>query len=108
MRSALQSPALVSGGGLIVGYAVAALTMRSLGGIVLLVAGLAAFALWIRAAGMATAVQLGVLYIALFIVSHILAILIGAWPAVLLVAVIMAGSSWWLADSRADDKVQMS
>jgi hypothetical protein len=94
----------VSGGGLIVGYAVAALTTRSLGGIVLLIAGLAAFALWLRAAGARTAGQLGLLYIALFAVSHLLALVIGAWPSVLSVAAIMAAASWWLVDSRSDDR----
>lgn len=93
----------MSGGGLIAGYAVAALTTRSLGGIVLLVAGLAAFALWLRAAGARTAGQLGLLYIALFAVSHLLALVIGAWPSVLSVAVIMAAASWWLVDARSDD-----
>lgn len=93
----------MSGGGLIVGYAVAALTTRSLGGIVLLVAGLAAFALWLRAAGARTAGQLGLLYIALFAVSHLLALVIGAWPSVLSVAVIMAAASWWLVDARSHD-----
>lgn len=94
----------MSGGGLIVGYAVAALTTRSLGGIVLLAAGLAAFALWLRAAGARTAGQLGLLYIALFAVSHLLALVIGAWPSVLSVAAIMAAASWWLVDSRSDDR----
>jgi hypothetical protein len=94
----------VSGGGLIVGYAVAALTTRSLGGIVLLIAGLAAFALWLRAAGARTAGQLGLLYIALFAISHLLALVIGAWPSVLSVAAIMAAASWWLVDSRSDDR----
>ena len=94
----------MSGGGLIVGYAVAALTTRPLGGIVLLIAGIAAFALWLKAAGARTATQLGVLYIALFVVSHLLALAIGAWPSVLTVAVVMAAASWWLVDSRRDDR----
>ncbi|MCW2603385.1 MAG: rane protein [Pseudonocardiales bacterium] len=108
MRSILRWPAAVSGGGLIVGYAVAALTTRPLGGVVLLVAGIAAFALWLRAAGARTATQLGVLYIALFVVSHLLALVIGAWPSVLAVAVIMAAASWWLVDSRSEDPAPVS
>lgn len=94
----------MSGGGLIVGYAVAAMTTRSLGGIVLLLAGVAAFALWLRAAGARTATQLGVLYIALFAVSHLLALVIGAWPSVLSVAAVMAAASWWLVDSRTESR----
>lgn len=104
MRSIPSRPALVSGGGLIVGYAVAALTTRPLGGVVLLIAGIAAGALWLREAGARTAAQLGVLYVALFVVSHLLAKAIGAWPSVLTVAAIMAGASWWLVDSRSDDR----
>lgn len=102
MRSLLRSPAAVSGGGLIVGYAVAALTTRSLGGAVLLAAGVVAFALWLRTSGPRAAAQLGGLYIALFVASHLLALLIGAWPSVLTVAAVMAAASWWRADSRAD------
>jgi hypothetical protein len=97
------SPAAISAGGLIVGYAVAVISTRSLGGVVLVVAGVAAFGLWIRAAGMRTALQLGGVYLVLFAVSHVLGLFLGAWVSVLLVAAIMALSSWWLADSRADD-----
>jgi hypothetical protein len=97
------SPAAVSAGGLIVGYAVAVITTRSLGGVVLVVAGLAAFALWIKAAGLRTALQLGGIYLVLFALSHVVALFLGAWVSVLLVAAIMALSSWWLADSRSDD-----
>ena len=82
----------------------AALTTRSLGGLVLLVAGLAAGALWLRAAGLRTAALLGLLYLGLFVLSHLLARLIGAWPSVLAVAAVMAAASWWLVDSRSNDR----
>jgi hypothetical protein len=100
MRALLRWPALISGGGLIAGYAVAALTARWLGGLVLLIAGLVAGMLWLRRAGLRIAAALGLLYLALFVASHLLARLIGAWPAVLLVAAIMAGASWRLVDRR--------
>ena len=97
------SPALVSAGGLIVGYAVAVITVRSLGGVVLVAAGLLAFALWTRMAGLRTAALLGGIYLGLFIVSHLLALFLGAWVSVLLVAATMAVCSWWFADSRAEE-----
>jgi hypothetical protein len=33
--------------------------------------------------------------------SHLLALVIGAWPSVLVVAALMAGLAWLLADRRA-------
>jgi hypothetical protein len=103
-----QSPALISAGGLIVGYAVAVITTRTIGGFVLLIAGAAAFALWTKSAGLRTGLQLLAVYVGLFVVSHLLGLIVGAWASVALVALIMAAASWWLADSRSDDPAPVS
>lgn len=85
---------------LVAGYAVAAGTgVRALGGVVL-VAGLAGcLLLWRRRhlPGRRAAVLVGV-FLVLFVASHLLALAVGAWPSVLLVAVAMLAATWWLAD----------
>jgi hypothetical protein len=87
---------------LVVGYAVAAATgVRPLGGLVLL-GGLAlCWVLWTDRAGTTTAVTLVVAFVVAFAGSHLLALAIGAWPSVLVVAALMAGLAWLLADRRA-------
>lgn len=92
---------LVAALALIVGYAVAAGTgVRPLGGLVLL-AGLAlCWVLWTNRAGTTTAVTLVVAFGVAFAASHLLALAIGAWPSVLVVAALMAGLAWLLADRR--------
>jgi len=87
---------------LVLGYAVAAGTgARPLGGLVLL-AGLAfCWVLWNARAGTRTALALVVAFGVAFVGSHLLALVIPAWPSVLIVAVAMAALSWRLADRRA-------
>jgi hypothetical protein len=86
---------------LVVGFAVASVTGdRALGGVVL-VAGAALCAWWMaRAVGAwrtaAALVGVGVL----FVVSHPLGRVIGAWPAVLLVAALGAALTYVLAAPR--------
>jgi hypothetical protein len=94
--------ALIAALTLVIGYAVAAGTgVRALGGLVLL-AGLAlCWVRWTKAAGTATAVTLVVAFAIAFAVSHVLALLIGAWPSVLVVAIVMAALAWVLADRQA-------
>jgi hypothetical protein len=84
---------------LVGGYAVAAATgVRALGGVVLL-AGLAVCAaLWRRQGGTRRAAVLVVVFVALFAASHLLALAVGAWPSVLLVAAAMFAASHSLAD----------
>lgn len=98
-----RSGAVLSAGGLFLGYLVAVLLTRSLGGVVLVAAGAAAFVAWWQSVGVRMAVRLGALYLILFVVSHILALLIGAWASVITVCVVMAAASWWFADSRRED-----
>ena len=99
MRSTPTAP--IAAGTLIVGYAVAVATgSRPLGGIVLLIGGLWCIQAWTRRHGKRTAVTLACVGLAAFILSHLLALAIGAWPSVLLVSAAMAAAAWTQADSR--------
>jgi hypothetical protein len=91
----------VAGGTLIVGYAVAASTgSRPLGGVVLLLGGLWCVQTWTRRHGARTAATLACVGLGAFVLSHVLALAIGAWPAVLLVAAVMAAAAWTRADTQ--------
>lgn len=86
---------------MIVGYAVASASgSRPLGGVVLLVGGMWCIRMWTRRCGAATALRLASVGLGAFIVSHVLALAIGAWPSVLLVSAATAAAAWRLADSR--------
>jgi hypothetical protein len=102
-RRARRLPtAPVAAASLIAGYAVAAGTgSRPLGGVVLAAGGLWCIREWTRRNDTRTAVILGCAGLAAFVLSHVLALAIGAWPAVLLVAVAIAIAAWLRADSRA-------
>jgi len=90
----------VASGSLLLGFAVAQLTgIRPLGGIVL-VAGCAWCALrWLRTAGAGRTAALVVLYSGGFVVSHVIADTLGAWPSVLLVAAVVGVAAYTLADT---------
>jgi hypothetical protein len=90
----------VASGSLLLGFAVAQATgIRPLGGIVL-VAGCAWCALrWLRAAGAARTAVLVVVYTGAFVLSHVLADTLSAWPSVLLAAAITGIAAYVLADS---------
>jgi hypothetical protein len=100
VRRRFPSSALVAGG-LVVGFAVAQGTgLRWLGGLVLLGTGLAAARLWVRRRGWPAAVGLGLLYLAAFVVSHVLALGLGwpAWLSVAAVTAVAAGVTFGVAD----------
>jgi len=79
--------ALLAGGSLVAGFAVADLTgLRALGGVVLLVAAAVCALQWRRLAGLPAAAALVLVYAAAFAGAHPLARLVGAWPSVVLVA----------------------
>jgi hypothetical protein len=91
----------IAGGTFIVGYAVVASTgSRPLGGVVLLVGGLWCVRTWVRRHGTRTALALAGVGVGAFVLSHLLALAIGAWPSVLVVAAGMAAATWTLADTR--------
>ena len=99
-RTARLPTAVVAGGSLLVGFAVADVThVRALGGAVL-VAGVG----WcvLRTARSARPWRIGAVVVVgglLFIGSHLVADALGAWPAVLLASALLAAATWWLVDA---------
>lgn len=99
VRSTPTAP--VAAASLIAGYAVAVGTgSRPLGGVVLAAGGVWCIREWLRRNDTRTAVVLGCAGFAAFVLSHVLARAIGAWPAVLLVATALAVAAWLRADTR--------
>ena len=87
--------------GLVVGYAVAVSSgSRSLGGVVMAAFGLTCIWIWLRRDGRRTAAVLTAAGLAAFAFSHVLALLITPWPAVLVVAAVTAALCWRLSDAR--------
>jgi hypothetical protein len=93
--------AVLAAAGLIAGFAVAVVTgSRPLGGVVLAACGLTCIAVWVRRDGRRTAAWLTLAGLAAFAISHLLGLVIGAWPAVFVVAAATAGLCWRVSDSR--------
>ena len=92
----------VASSSLLLGFALAQATgIRPLGGIVL-IAGCAWCALrWLRGAGAARTAALVVTYVGAFVLSHVVADALGAWPSVLLAAAVTGLAAYLLADSAA-------
>jgi hypothetical protein len=91
----------LAAGTLIAGYgAVVASGSRTVGGLVLALGGLLCIRIWIVRHGRRTAARLAGVGLAAFVLSHVLGLLVGAWPAVLVVAAAGAAAVWSLADSR--------
>jgi hypothetical protein len=93
--------AAIAGLCLVVAFALADLTgVRALGGVVLGAGGL-----WCvvrsRAAGWWRLVLVVLLALALFVASHLLGPVLGAWPAVLLAGALLAGATYLLVDRRS-------
>jgi hypothetical protein len=99
MRALPTAP--LAAGSLIAGYGVVAASgSRPLGGAVLAAGGLCCIEIWRRRHGARTAAQLGGVGFAAFVVSHLLALAVGPWPAVVIAAAVTAAATWALADSR--------
>jgi len=91
----------VAAGSLVLGFAVATASgSRPLGGVVLAAGGIWCIIAWTRRHGARTAATLAGVGVGAFVLSHVLALVIGAWPSVLLVALAMAAAAWTLADAR--------
>jgi hypothetical protein len=67
---------------------------------VLAAGGLCCIRIWTLRHGARTAAQLGGVGLGAFIASHLLALVVGAWPSVLIVAAVTAWATWTLADAR--------
>jgi hypothetical protein len=91
----------VAAGSLAAGFAVAQATgVRPLGGVVLLAGAGWCAVRWRERAGTGRAAALVGLYVAAFAGSHGLAHVIGAWPSVAVVAAVVGGAAYALADAR--------
>src|SRR3954453_23795916 len=100
------SSALLVAVGLAAGFGVAQGTgIRALGGAVFALGGLSAAWLWVQRRGWAVAVGLGALYVAAFVLAHVLALGAGfpAWIAVSLVTVAAGGVTFAVADRPRTD-----
>ncbi len=87
--------------GLLAGFGVAVWTgSRPLGGVVLAGCGLACIAIWLTRDGRRVTIWLTVAGLMAFALSHLLGRLIGAWPAVLVVAAVTGALYWGVSDSR--------
>ena len=92
----------VAAASFIAGYATAVATgSRPLGGLVLLAGGAWCIRVWLREHDRRTAATLTAVAFAAFVLSHVLALAIGAWPSVLLVAAVTAAIVWQRADAPA-------
>jgi hypothetical protein len=100
MRSLPTWP--IAAGALLLGFAVADVTgVRALGGIVLFLGALACGLRWRLLLGLPRALALVAVFLAGFVLAHPLGSAIGSWPAVLLVAVVVGGIVWRVADVPA-------
>jgi len=91
----------LAAGSLIAGYGVVAASgSRPLGGAVLAAGGIGCIELWRRRHGTGTAVRLAGAGLLAFVASHVLALVVGPWPAVLASAAAMGATTWALADAR--------
>ena len=91
----------LAAGSLIAGYAVAVASgSRPLGGLVLALGGMLCIRIWTLRHGPRMAISLASVALFAFILSHVLALAVGAWPAVLIVAAGTAAVVWTRADAR--------
>jgi hypothetical protein len=92
----------VASGSLLLGFAVAQATgIRALGGIVLIAACAWCALRWLRAAGAARMVALVLVYVGSFVLSHVVADTLSAWPSVLLAAAVTGIAAYVLADAKS-------
>jgi hypothetical protein len=93
--SLLAAVGLIAGFGAAVGSG-----SRPLGGAVMAVFGVTCIYFWITRDGGATALRLTLVGLTAFVMSHVIALAIGAWPAVLLVSAATAWLCWRWSDSK--------
>jgi hypothetical protein len=91
----------IAAAGLIGGFAVAVGTgSRPLGGALMAVLGVGCIAVWLHRDGRSIAIKLTVTGLLAFAISHVLGLVIGAWPSVIVVSAVTAAFCWRLSDSR--------
>jgi hypothetical protein len=99
--------AALAAGSLIAGYAVAVGSgSRPLGGMVLAAGGLCCARIWARRDGPRTAAALTAVGLAAFAGSHLLALAIGPWPAVLCVALATGAIVWVRFDAPSGARAE--
>jgi hypothetical protein len=92
---------LLSAAGLIAGFGVAVGSgSRPLGGVVIAIFGLTCIWLWLQRDGRRTAVKLTGVGLFAFAFSHVLGLVIGAWPSVFVVSAATAYACWRLSDVK--------
>ncbi len=92
---------LLSAAGLIAGFGVAISTgSRPLGGVVMAIFGLICIWVWLQRDSRATAIRLTVIGLFAFAFSHVLGLLIGAWPSVFVVSAGTAYACWRYSDVK--------
>ena len=93
---------LLAATGLIAGFGTAVASgSRPLGGLVMAAFGLTCIYFWVKRDGVATAVRLTLVGLAAFVMSHVIARAIGAWPSVLLVSALTAWACWKSSDAQS-------
>ncbi len=92
---------LLAAAGLIAGFGTAIGTgSRPLGGAVMALFGLTCIYFWVKRDGRQTALRLTLVGLAAFVFSHVLGLVIGAWPSVFVVSAITAWACWRWSDSK--------
>ncbi|MGO9972494.1 MAG: hypothetical protein ACLPZR_07040 [Solirubrobacteraceae bacterium] len=87
--------------GLMAGFGVAVATgSRPWGGVVMSVFGLTCIAIWLRRDGRGTAARLTAVGLLAFALSHLLGLVIGAWPSVIAVSAVTACLCWRWSDAH--------
>lgn len=87
--------------GLLGGWGMVELTgSRAAGGTIMFVLGCCAGLVWLARDGWRVTVVLALVYLLCFVLAHVLALAIGAWPAVIVVAVACAIATYLWSDRR--------
>jgi len=108
MRTPDVPVAPVAAVGLVLGFALAQGTgVRWLGAVVVLAAAAVCLAVAVPRAGWVRPLVVVAVGAAAFVLSHVLADVVGAWPAVLTAAAVLGATAWWLVD-RARPRVALS
>ena len=100
-RTRLFPSSLLAAAGLVVGFGVAQGTgNRPLGGVVLVACGVGAGLMWLRRRGWGPTLALTGVYLAAFVLAHVLALGVGLnpWLSVALVTIAAAGVTYGVAD----------